>query len=230
MKKPIIGIPSKQNEYKDDIFHFEKVVSEHRNKILKHGGLCIVITPTQNTLKFPETDLGDDTVLTEEEIAGLHQQVDLCDGIILQGGDYSYAYEVEIARYAMEKDIPLLGTCAGFNNILRALGSNIYEDKSGRHASKDKNYRHPIIIEKSTKLYEIIGSERYEVNTFHTMIADDDNVKGYATISSHSEDGLVESFEVNDKKFVLAVKWHPELMEDEGSDKIFAAFIKAVNC
>ena len=89
--------------------------------------------------------------LSEEEKDDLHRQVDLCDGIILQGGDYSYAYEEEIARYALEKDIPIFGICAGFNNILRALGSNVYEDKRGRHAVYDRNYRHHIRIEKDSK-------------------------------------------------------------------------------
>ena len=44
------------------------------------------------------------------------------------------------------------------------------------------------------------------------MIAPKENVEGYAKISSISDDGLVESFELENKKFVLGIKWHPELM------------------
>ena len=59
------------------------------------------------------------------------------------------------------------------------------------------------------------------------MIAPKENVEGYAKISSVSEDGLVESIELMNKKFVIGVKWHPELMlEDEFPDKLFKEFIE----
>ena len=229
MKKPVIGIPSKVRQHDEkDVWHRQEVVDELRYLIVKYGGICIMLMPSEETMKFNESDLGDDTILSAEEIADLHSQVDLCDGIILQGGDYSCAYEVEIAKYAMEKDIPLLGICAGFNNILRALGSNIYEDETKRHSIYDKSYRHEISVEKDTLLYEIIQSDTYKVNTFHTMIADDERVKPFAQICAHSYDGLVESFSLPDKKFVLAVKWHPELMGDEAyCERLFQRYIEA---
>ena len=52
-----------------------------------------------------------------------------------------------------------------------------------------------------------------------------DCFKGFAKITSYSEDGLVESFEVENKKFVLGVKWHPELMLDEDATNIYKNFI-----
>ena len=43
-------------------------------------------------------------------------------------------------------------------------------------------------------------------------------MEGYAKISSVSYDNLVESFELVDKKFIIGIKWHPELMlEDKGT-------------
>ena len=229
MKKPIIGIPSKHSERPEsDLWHRLEMVDEIRLLITRHGGIGIMLLPSQNTLDFNMSDLGDDTILSDEEIADLKRQVDLCDGIILQGGNYSNQYEVEIARYALEKDIPLLGICAGFNNILRALGSNIYEDETKAHSHYSKEYRHNITVDKNSKLYEFIGSEHYKVNSLHTMIANKDNIKDLAKIVAYSDDGLVEAIEVEDKKFVLGVKWHPELMMDEEYvDKMFKAYIKA---
>lgn len=58
------------------------------------------------------------------------------------------------------------------------------------------------------------------------MIAPKEKVEGYAKISSLSYDGLVESFELDNKKFVVGIKWHPELMlEDEFPGKLFKEFI-----
>lgn len=61
------------------------------------------------------------------------------------------------------------------------------------------------------------------------MIAPKENVEGYAKISSISYDGLVESFELDNKRFVVGIKWHPELMlEDEFPNELFKEFIS--NC
>lgn len=52
---------------------------------------------------------------------------------------------------------------------------------------------------------------------------------GFAKISSFSNDGLVESFELENKTFILGIKWHPELMlEDDVTQNLFSEFIK--NC
>ncbi|MBQ2510073.1 MAG: gamma-glutamyl-gamma-aminobutyrate hydrolase family protein [Erysipelotrichaceae bacterium] len=231
MKKPLIGIVSKQRNKTGknrDLWNRMDVADELRYLVVKHGGLAIVLMPSEETMEFNQTDLGDDKVLSEEEIAGLRQQVDLCDGIILQGGDFSCQYEVEIGKYALEKDLPLIGFCAGFNNILRALGSNIYEDHTKSHCHYVMDYRHDIRIVKGTKLYDLIGQEVYPVNSLHTMVADPPRVEPYAKISAYSMDGLVESYEVPGKKFTLGFKWHPELMMgEEYVDKLFAQFVDA---
>ena len=80
-----------------------------------------------------------------------------------------------------------------------------------------------------TKMYKLINKDEYNVNSIHSMIAPKENVEGYAKISSISYDGLVESFELENKKFVLGIKWHPELMlEDNFTQNLFNEFIK--NC
>ena len=43
-----------------------------------------------------------------------------------------------------------------------------------------------------------------------------------------AQDGTVEALERPDKRFVLAVQWHPEkTLNDRYSKKLFAAFINA---
>lgn len=66
-----------------------------------------------------------------------------------------------MAKKILELNKPLIGICAGFNNILKEL------------------------------------------------------VEPFATISSFSKDELVESFELENKKFVMGIKWHPELLLEE---------------
>ena len=227
MRKPIIGIIGKvQPQYGEDIWHRIDEVDEIRYLIIKSGGIAIMLLPTENTMKFNDNDIKDDTILTDEEKEELYRQIDLCDGFVLQGGLYSSNYEIKMAKRIIELDKPLIGICAGFNNILRALGTDVVEDKTKSHDIYDKNYRHKVSIIRGTRLYSLINKDEYDVNSIHSMIAPKENVEGYARITSLSYDGLVESFELEDKKFVVGIKWHPELMlEDEFPNKLFEEFI-----
>lgn len=57
------------------------------------------------------------------------------------------------------------------------------------------------------------------------MFALDKNIKNLE-ISAISDDGYVEAVELKRNKFVLGLKWHPELMlEQESMNKIFEVFI-----
>ena len=158
--KPIIGIIGKvQPKYDEDLWHIIDEVDEIRYLIVKNGGIAITLLPTEATMKFNDNDIKDEKKLNSEEIEGLYKQIELCDGFILQGGLYSCKYEIEIAKKVIELDKPLIGICAGFNNILRALGSDVILDKNKSHDIYDKNYRHKIKIEKSTELYKLIEKE-----------------------------------------------------------------------
>ena len=228
MRKPIIGIIGKvQPQYGEDIWHRIDEVDELRYLIVNNGGIAIMLLPTEATLKFNDNDIKDDTILSDEEKNELYRQIDLCDGFVLQGGLYSSNYEIEMAKRIIELDKPLIGICAGFNNILRALGTDVIEDKTKSHDIYDKNYRHEVTVIRGTKLYDLVNKDKYNVNSIHSMIAPKEKVENYAKISSISYDGLVESFELNNKRFVIGIKWHPELMlEDEFTKKLFKEFIE----
>ena len=113
---------------------------------------------------------------------------------------------------------------------MRALGTDVIEDKTKSHDIYDKNYRYEVTIIKGTQLYDLIDKDKYNVNSIHTMLAPKENVENFAEISSISYDGLVESFELNNKKFVMGIKWHPQLMlEDEFTQNLFKEFVKKCN-
>lgn len=230
-KKPIIGIIGKvqpKTKYVNDLWHRIDEVDEFRYQIIKNGGIAITLLPTESILTFNNNDISDDSVLTEEEISGLYRQIDLCDGFILQGGLVSCKYEIEMAKRIIELNKPLIGVCAGFNNILRALGTDVIENKDDSHDHYDINYRHKIKIEENTIIFDLLKQEEYSVNSIHSMVATKEMLENYVKISSYSEDGFVESFEVQNKKFIVGIKWHPELINDEFINNLFNLFIK--NC
>lgn len=227
MDRPIIGIIGKISpKFNDDLWQRIRISDELRYLIIKNGGTAISILPTNNSMNFNNNDFKDETPLTKDEINQLYRQIDLCDGFILQGGLYNSSYEIEIAKKIIELDKPLIGICAGFNNILRALGSDVAQDKFKTHDIYDIDYRHNISIIKNTIMHHIFGCDNYRVNSIHSMIATKELVEPYAKISSFSDDGLIESFELKNKKFILGIKWHPELMiGEEYVDRLFRSFI-----
>ena len=90
------------------------------------------------------------------------------------------------------------------------------------------NYRHNVNIVKDSLVYELSKKESMQVNSIHSMIATKEMVEPFAKVSSTSDDGLVESFEVSNKKFVVGIKWHPELMlEEEFTNNLFSKFVDA---
>lgn len=228
MKKPIIGIVNKPVEkHEMDFWRRMDICDEFRYLVLQNGGIAISLLSPEKTFKFNDNDIFDSKILTNEEINDIDKMVKLCDGVILQGGLASCNYEIEIAKKCIEYDIPVIGICAGFNNILRALGTDVIEDKTSSHNFYVMNYRHTITIEKDSMLYKILGKDELKVNSIHSMIAPVEKVKNFAKITSYSSDGLVESFELENKKFVMGVKWHPELMLNEDANNIFKSFIEA---
>ena len=228
-KRPIIGIVGKVEPPIDlDLWNRITLADEFRYLVVKHGAIAMMLLPTEATMEFNQDDIKDNKELTEEEKEGLYTQMEFCDGYILQGGLCSCNYEIEIAKKAIELDKPVIGICAGFNNILRALGTDVMLDETKSHDIYDVNYRHKVNIQKDTMLYSLIGKEQIDVNSIHSMIAPKHLVEAFAKISSFSEDGLVESFEVKNKKFVMGIKWHPELLlQEKYVDNIFEKFVSS---
>ena len=75
MEKPIIGIIGKvQPKYKEDIWHRIDEVDELRYLIIKNGGTAIMLLPTEETLKFNENDIKDNTILRDKEKNELYKE------------------------------------------------------------------------------------------------------------------------------------------------------------
>ncbi len=81
--------------------------------------------PTEKEINYVGDNWKDN--LSAEERENLIAQIKLCDGIIMQGGIETDNYEIIIAKYCYDNNIPVLGICAGQNNIVRALGGATYK-------------------------------------------------------------------------------------------------------
>ena len=223
MKKPIIGIVSKHYE-KEYRYRNTYIRDEVKQAIFDNGGIAIGILPP-NTEKIKAKNLWKNN-LTKKEFENLKNEINLCDGIILQGGDFSDEYEGMIAKYCYEENIPLLGICAGLNNIVRGLGGKIKKlDNIETHKSSSK-YVHEINIEPTSKFYEIVQISKMKVNSRHKCYTN--SLKKLSPVA-YSNDKIIEVVEDKSKTFFMGLQFHPESLykEDKCMNKIFISFISS---
>ncbi len=166
MNKPIIGIVSKHyatyKSNKIDTF----VRDEVKQAIFDNGGISIGILPTESGINYCGDNWKDNLSIEEKE--NLIAQIKLCNGIILQGGLETDNYESIISKYCYDNDIPILGICAGQNNIARALGGTTYKiPNPDMHDKSFDEYVHNIKIDKNSKFYNIVKTTEIMVNSRH---------------------------------------------------------------
>lgn len=149
----------------------------------------------------------------------IKKEIGICDGIILQGGEQFNDYDIEIVKYLYDEDIPTLGICLGMQEMGNAFGGLVTSDAN--HEMNEK-YCHDVKINNKSKLFDIIGYDIISVNSLHH----DRVLKTDLCISAEC-DGVIEAVEDRNKKFFIGVQWHPELLRDSNSDKLFNAFFDA---
>lgn len=220
-KKVIIGIVAKH--YRKDYMRLETFIrDEVEQAIFDNGAIAIGILPP-NVDKIHAKDKWYEQLTTEEK-HNFYDQINLCDGIILQGGGFIDEYECFIAKYCYDYDIPILGICAGKHCLVRGVGGCIGRLTGDSHEKNDE-YVHSIKLSENSLIYKIIGKEEIMVNSCH---------KGYSTdlntlkCTAYAPDGIDEVVEADNRTFYMGVQFHPESLykHDENMNKIFQEFIR----
>lgn len=221
-RKPIIGIVVKHSVQKEKRSNMY-IRDEIKQAVFDNGGVAIGIILPKDEMNDVSDHWSDN--LNEEERANLIAQINLCDGIIFQGGGLCDNYEMIVAKYCYDHDIPSLGICCGQNVMVRAVGGTTrLIDNPSKHNNPNCTYVHRININKKSKFYEIIGKEEIKVNSRHKKTV---NQYPNLIVNSICEDGYIDGVEAPNKKFYMAFRFHPESLYkiDENHNKIFAEFI-----
>lgn len=223
MKKPIIGIVTK-HYLKEQIRADMYIRDEVKQAIFDNGGIAIgILLP-----KMEKNDVCDEwnNNLSIDENDNLISQINLCNGIIIQGGSICDNYEMIVAKYCYEKNIPILGLCCGQNVLVRALGGTTFKIKNPEKHNVNDKYVHDIKIDQNSKFYNFIKKNKIMVNSRHNKSVDKCPLLNKVAFD---EDGYADVIESKDKKFYIGVRFHPESLYkiDEDHNKIFEAFINA---
>lgn len=157
------------------------------------------------------------------------------DGVILSGGgDIHFDYikdeclhpladsiyperdefEINICKYALSNDLPVLGICRGMQILSVACGGNIVQhieadNHNQKNLERNKTF-HSVYIEDDCRLKEIYNKEKISVNSFHHQAVSDAGVD--MRVCARSHDGVIEAVEHMRHSFFVGVQWHPECL------------------
>lgn len=144
-------------------------------------------------------------------------------------------FDFKLIRMALGiEELPILGICAGEQLLNVELGGTLVTDivhqmpeSNVLHASKngwqDGFKRHEVVLEAKSALASIYKNTRIDVPTSHHQAVDKPG-RGL-TIAARADDGVIEAVEMEDRKFVIGVQWHPE-RDFEGNRSLFEAFVQ----
>lgn len=187
----------------------------------------------------------------------LRRLYDQCDGLLLSGGNDldpdSYAskptkkvrgtslkrdrQEIQLLKWALEDDKPVLGICRGMQLINIALGGNLHQDidsqvpaSRNHEVSVDKknfsHLAHKLKIDPGSRLATILKTDAVDANTLHHQAVCE--LGEGLVVTAHAEDGVVEAIELPSRRFVIGVQSHPEALEAHTEPvwrELFAAFV-----
>jgi len=128
------------------------------------------------------------------------------------------AFDIRLITQAIDTDLPMLATCRGMQLVNVTLGGSLVQHVphvTGHNHDRIDHWHagvHPVKIEPDSHLAEALGSTEVFVNSLHHQ-AVCEAAPGLRAVA-WSDDDTVEAIEVPGSPHVVAVQWHPELLED----------------
>jgi len=144
--------------------------------------------------------------------------------------------ELTLARWAYQDDLPTLGICRGQQVLNVALGGTLYQDLRHQgvtkveHSDADGRARtaltHRVRLDPASRLAQLIDETSVEVNSLHHQAIK--TIAPRLRVTGTSEDGVIEALESDDRRFLIAVQWHPEEIDElPWVRRLFQSFAKA---
>lgn len=147
-----------------------------------------------------------------------------------------------LIRACVEKGLPILGICRGFQEVNVAMGGSLYpeiRDLPGRDNHRmppdgtiEEKFalRHAVKFTNGGVFHHVMGSPEVMTNTLHGQGIKEAGPR--IVIDGFAPDGTPEAIYVNNAPgFTLSVQWHPEwnAVADPVSSALFGAFGEAVH-
>lgn len=217
--RPVIGITSYAQEARWGVWHVPAalVPLAYVQAVESAGGRAVLIPPSEE---------------------GIDETLDALDGVIFSGGadvdpelygaephpetdvphSHRDAGELALLHAALERDLPTLAICRGFQLLNVARGGDLIQhlpEEVGDGIHKDvpgEFTHHPVEVKAGTRLSEILGEESHVTSHHHQAVR---RLGDGLVECAWADDGTLEALEDPSRRFVVGVQWHPEAGEDK---------------
>jgi putative glutamine amidotransferase len=127
------------------------------------------------------------------------------------------AFEIALARGALDRDLPVLGVCRGMQvmnvarggTLIQHLPDDVGHENHRRTPGSFDNADHDVRLVAGSLAERAAGQSLHATKSHHhqgvARVGDGFDVTGWATI-----DDLPETIEDPTRRFALGVQWHPE--------------------
>ena len=184
--------------------------------------------------------------------AAAHELVARFDGVIIQGGGdidpnrygqkprsntiYGISLEhdeleIAVIRAAIELDKPVLAICRGIQILNVALGGTLHQHLADVLADGESHWDkyHEINLEPNSRVAKAMktNSPKQSHSYHHQAI---DALAPGLIVTGRAPDQTIEAVELNSKKWIVGVQWHPEDDADTEPDQqnLFNGFVDAI--
>ena len=232
-RRPLIAIPARFSENATALRYEAEVTARAvLRAVYAAGGEPVVIHPSAPGAVI--------------DVDAARERLWFVDGVLLPGGgdvaarwsnqqphpsqygvdEEQDAFDLAVAKVALEDHLPLLAICRGNQLVNVALGGDLVQDMAdttGTHFHRV----HELEVAADSPLGEIVGSKTTISCYHHQCIA---TLGNGLVAAAHSADGVIEAVTLQGHEgWYLGVQWHPEdaAATDPVQAAVFAHLIQA---
>jgi putative glutamine amidotransferase len=140
-------------------------------------------------------------------------------------------FDLHLARWALESNVPLLAICRGAQVLAVADGGSLHQHIGEAHRERDRRTEavHTVGVQQGSLLERLTGAVQLGVNSIHHQAVRDLPTRFRA--AARAADGTLEAFEAPALPFCLAVQWHPEALAPSMAEHaaLFRALVEAAS-
>jgi len=140
------------------------------------------------------------------------------------------AFDLVVARWAIQEEIPLLAICRGNHVVNVALGGTLVQDMSTAIGSDHRQLVHDIELAADSPLRDIVPSDRITISCSHHQCID--RLADKLVAAAYAADGTIEAVTLTGHEaWFVGLQWHLEDLADTDpiQQGIFEAFVAAAS-
>jgi putative glutamine amidotransferase len=226
ISRPVIGITTYAQEASWGVWKLPTALIplDYVEAVERAGGRPLLVPPSED---------------------GVEETLDALDAVVFSGGadvapaaygadphpetdtpqERRDAAELALLRAALERDMPTLAICRGFQLMNVARGGDLVQHLPEALGHEDHRQvpgtfsEHSVAVKEGSRLASIVGESPAVTSHHHQSVG---RLGEGLVETAWAEDGTIEGAEDPTRRFALGVQWHPEAGQD---DALFAKLV-----